>query len=122
MLRPAGDRINTATFFMIIEKKNPQTVKKASNSHQLTTIKDDLGLGVELMLPEQTPVSHSHLRYLRMTIEQIEELNAIACALLANCKRKPGYSVVTSTIYLYENDREFLRMLADCTQVLSSQV
>lgn len=107
---------------MIIEKKNPQTVKDAYNSHQATTIKDDLGLNIELMLPEQTPVPDCRLKCLRMTVEQIEELNVIVNTLLANCKYKPGYTFVTSTIYLFENDREFLRMLADCTQVLSSQV
>lgn len=122
MLRPAGDRINTATFFMIIEKKNPQTVKDAYNSHQATTIKDFLGLNIELMLPEQKPVPDSNLRYLRMTVEQIEELNVIVNSLLANCKYKPGYTFITSTIYLYEDERDFLRMLADCTQTLSSHV
>lgn len=60
MLRPASDRINTATFFMIIEKKNPQTVKDAYNSHQTATIKDNLDLNIELMLPEQKHVTNCH--------------------------------------------------------------
>lgn len=122
MLRPASDRINTATFFMIIEKKNPQTVKDAYNSHQATTIKDDLGLNIELMLPEQKHVTNCHSITLHLSQQQAEQLYSLTLSLLGACRLQLGYTIFKSAIYLDEEDRDFLHIITDSLKAQLPQI